>query len=79
MSIEYNNQSYQSLCKNPEFHGCGKEKCPCKGQWINCSYYINITEQQLRLKLKSSEREIIEYYEIYFRFVGEFHDLYCNG
>ncbi|MFH1528699.1 MAG: hypothetical protein ABIG69_18990 [Bacteroidota bacterium] len=50
-------QSYLSLCKNPSTHGCGKIKCPCPGKWINCSYYIDITKQQIRLKLKDPKRE----------------------
>ncbi len=74
-------QSYASLCKNPDKHGCGKEKCPCEGQWVNCPYYIDITEQQLRIKFKDPEKEneINEWYETYFRFKGQFHDLYCSA
>jgi len=74
-------QSYPPLSKEDYLNRCSAEKkCPCP-TWINCPYYIDITQKEIRLKLKSPERksEIEEWYETCFRFIGEFHDLYCSG
>jgi len=74
-------QSYPLLSKENYLNRCSTEKkCPCPS-WCNCPYYVDITQQEIRLKLKSPERksEIEEWYETCFRFIGEFHNLYCSG
>ncbi len=74
-------QSYFHSCKESLTDKCSPtKKCPCY-LWVNCSKYINIQQQQLRLKLKNPKRisEIAEWYLTHFRFEGNFHDLYCSG
>ena len=75
------NQSYLSLFKKNNTNKCSpKKKCPCR-TWINCEYYIDIIQQDIRLKLKNPKRinEIDKWYSTYFKFDGDFHDLYCSG
>jgi hypothetical protein len=59
--------------------GCGK-KCPCRG-WINCSYYVDIEEQQKRLKYKDNKiwEEIHSWYDSIFRSKYEYGDIFGNG
>ena len=74
-------QSYTFLFKEDYLNRCSTEKkCPCP-TWINCPYYVDITQQEIRLKLKNPERksEIGGWYETHFKFIGEFHDLYSTG
>lgn len=83
--IESSNPSIYNLIpplsKEDHLNRCSiVKKCPCQS-WCNCPYYIDITQQEIRLKLKSPERKnkIVEWYETYFRFIGELHDLYSTG
>jgi hypothetical protein len=59
--------------------GCYK-KCPCRG-WINCPAYVDVTEQQQRLKRKSdgSWKGINIWYETNFRIKYEYGDSIANG
>ncbi len=56
------------------------KKCPCR-LWINCPQYIDITTQNIRLKIKNGNinDEIAKWYITYFRVNGDFHDLYSSG
>jgi hypothetical protein len=64
---------------NTATKGCNK-KCPCR-IWIQCPYYVDITEQQKRLKSKSDKTsEIIHnWYDKYFRIKYEYPDGFGNG
>ena len=59
--------------------GCN-ETCPCRRR-INCPAYIDITEQQVRLKFKSPERmdSIRTWFDDYFRVDFEQSDNLGNG
>ncbi len=71
---------FHSLHKDSNNNGCGKRKCPCR-TWLNCEKYVDTTKRKINKKLKSPKRKnvIKEWYLIYFRFEGEFHNLYCSG
>lgn len=71
---------FHSSYKDSNSHGCGKRKCPCKGKWVNCPNFVDKKTQEIRIKLKSPTRKnkIIDWYLTYFRFEGEFHNLYSG-
>lgn len=73
-------QSYPSSYKNVISTCSPSKKCPCE-MWINCNKYVDKTTQSIRLKLKNKDvnNEIEDWYNNYFRFEGEFHNLYCSG
>ncbi len=80
-STIHTEQSYPYLYKGSDINKCSPtKKCPCR-TWCNCTQYIDIIQQEIRLKLKITDRksETEEWYETYFRFIGEFHDLYSSG
>jgi hypothetical protein len=59
--------------------GCGK-KCPCR-TWAQCRQYVDITEQQNRLKYKDNKlwEEIHTWYDSVFRNNYEYSDIFGNG
>lgn len=59
--------------------GCGK-KCPCR-TWTQCHHYIDITEQDRRLRNKDNKifEEIHEWYDNHFRLQYEYSDIFGNG
>lgn len=60
--------------------GCAK-KCPCR-TWVQCHNYIDITEQQMRLRYKDNKifEEINEWYENFFKYKPGLPDAtYPNG
>jgi hypothetical protein len=59
--------------------GCGK-KCPCR-TWAQCRQYVDITEQQKRLKYKDNKilEEIHDWYDNIFRIKYEHGELLGNG
>ena len=64
---------------NTKITGCNK-RCPCRS-WINCPAYVDITEQQQRLKRKSDGtwNGINKWYEANFRLKYETVDSMGNG
>ncbi len=77
----YIERSYPYLYKESNTNKCSPtKKCPCR-TWWNCTQRIDIIQQEIRLKLKSTDRksDIEEWYETYFRFIGELHNLYSSG
>jgi hypothetical protein len=66
-------------CYDVSIRGCNK-RCPCRG-WINCPAYVDITEQQKRLKNKSDENynDIHKWYETNFRIQYEHGEILGNG
>ena len=64
---------------NTAISGCHK-KCPCRG-WINCPAYVDVTEQQKRLKYKDNKiwEEIHSWYDSVFRNKYEYSDIFGNG
>ncbi len=57
-------------------NGCKERKCPCK-MWIQCHNYININNQQQRLKNKKYNFE--EWYDTNFRVEIKMSDTITNG
>lgn len=64
---------------NVSVSGCNK-RCPCR-QWVNCAYYVDVTDQQRRLKNKSTDtiKSIHKWYEVNFRIKYEHADSVGNG
>jgi hypothetical protein len=59
--------------------GC-KKRCPCRG-WINCCYYVDIEEQQRRLRNKYDNhyKDIHLWYDVNFRIRYEHGESMGNG
>lgn len=53
-------------------------KCPCR-RWLNCDYYVDEHEKQIRIQMKEKVSEIHVWYEEIFRCDITMHDLYVNG
>jgi hypothetical protein len=80
------NRQYRQNIQNNEYYrydkstkGCNK-KCPCR-IWTQCPYYIDITEQQRRIKSKSDKKSenVHNWYDKYFRIRYEHPDGFGNG
>ena len=76
-------QSYLLLSKKSKVSSCGEhKKCPCR-MWVNCKLYVDIEEQQKRLKRKKyknkTANDIKEWHHTRFRLDFSIHDLYCSG
>lgn len=61
-------------------NGCEQRKCPCR-LWTQCGKYVDIEEQQRRLKRKVDEdyKIINLWYDQNFRIVYEHGDSLGNG
>lgn len=61
-------------------NGCGHRNCPCR-LWIQCSRYVDIEEQQKRLKRKADNdyKLVHSWYETNFRIKYEYPDSFGNG
>ena len=72
MNYNFVRERYKCKIKN--------KKCPCR-LWTNCPLYIDITTQNIRLKIKNNNlnNEITNWYLTQFRLDFNFHDLYCSG
>ena len=79
----FTNQSHLSLSKECNTNKCSPtKKCPCR-TWVNCLQYVDIYEQQKRLKIKENKNKILnnieKWYEIYYKSNIGIHDLYSTG
>lgn len=61
-----------------KFNGCEHRKCPCRW-WVNCAQYVDMAEQQRRLKIKSFKKDISDWYDSFFRIKYEYGDSFGNG
>lgn len=66
-------------CCDTATRGCAR-KCPCR-LWIQCNYYVDITERQAKLKNKSDKgySDICEWYDTNFRIQYGYGDILGNG
>jgi hypothetical protein len=64
---------------NKATRDCWK-KCPCR-VWTQCRHYVDVTDQQSRLKYKNNRvfEEINKWYEENFRVKYEYSDIFGNG